>query len=68
VYGTMSLEISKLRREVLLREAEDERLARTARTGREGPTVPRWASAAAWELAGAAGLLRKHSRTPKCAD
>ncbi len=68
MYGTMSLEISKLRREALLREAENERLARTARAGREGPTAPRRASAAAWGLAGTAGLLRKHFRTPKSTD
>jgi hypothetical protein len=62
------LGISKLRRVALLCEAKDDCLARTTRAGREGLTVPRWASAAAWELAGTAGLLRKHFRTPKSAD
>jgi hypothetical protein len=75
VYGTTSLEISRLHREDLLREARAERLTRTARAGRsssEGSAFLRWAAASSWELARAAGLFRKRFRerfrTPKGAD
>ena len=65
MYGTMSMEVLKERQEGLLREAEIDRLVRVSRAGREGPTVPRWASTVALEMARAAGLLRKYARAPK---
>jgi hypothetical protein len=61
VYSSMSTEVLKQRREEMLREAELDRLVRVSRAGREGPTVPRWAS----EMARAAGPLRKYTRAPK---
>ena len=65
MYGTMSMEVLKQRREGMLREAEIDRLVRVSRAGREGPTVPRWASTVALEMAGAAGFLRRYARAPK---
>jgi hypothetical protein len=65
VYGSMSTEVLKQRREEMLREAQLDRLVRVSRAGREGPTVPRWASTVASEMARAAGPLRKYARAPK---
>ena len=65
MYGSTSTEVLKQRREEMLREAELDRLVRVSRAGREGPTVPRWASTVALEMARAAGLLRKYARAPK---
>lgn len=68
VYGTMSMEVLKQRREELMREAELARLKMALRANRGRPATPRWVSTVAWELARAAGLLRKYFRTPEKAD
>jgi hypothetical protein len=68
VYGTMSMEVLKQRREELMREAELARLKMALRANRGRPATPRWVSTVAWELARAAGLLRKFFRTPEKAD
>jgi hypothetical protein len=68
VYGTMSMEVLKQRREELMREAELARLKMALRANRGRPATPRWVSTVAWELARAAGLLRKYFRTPEKGD
>lgn len=68
VYGTMSMEVLKQRREELMREAELARLKMALRANRGRPATPRWVSTVAWELARAAGLLRTFFRTPEKAD
>jgi sugar-specific transcriptional regulator TrmB len=68
VYGAMSLEVLEQRRKEMLREAELNRLKKALRANRKRPATSRWASAVAWELARALGLLRKFFRTPKNPD
>ena len=68
VYGTMSMEVLKQRREELMREAELARLKMALRANRGRPATPRWVSTVAWELARVAGLLRMFFRTPEKAD
>jgi hypothetical protein len=68
VYGAMSLEVLEQRRKEMLREAELNRLKKVLQPNRKRPVTSRWASAVAWELARALGLLRKFFRTPKNPD
>jgi hypothetical protein len=62
------MEVLERRREEMLREAELVRLKRALRADLRRPAASRWAATAAWELARAAGLLRKFFRTLKNAD
>ena len=68
MYGLMSLEVLEQRRKEMLREAELNRLKEALRANRKRPAASRWASAVAWELARAFGLLRKLFRRPKNPD
>ena len=68
MYGTMRREVLEQRRMDMLREAELNRLKKALRADRKRPTASRWASTVAWELARAAGLLRKFFRAPKNVD
>jgi hypothetical protein len=68
VYGTMSMEVLKQRREELMREAELVRLKIALRANRGRLATPRWVATVAWELARVAGFLRKYFRTPEKAD
>lgn len=65
VYGTMSMEVLRQRREELRREAELARLKLALRANRRRSATPRWVSTVAWELVRAAELLRKSFRTPE---
>jgi hypothetical protein len=58
------LRLSKLRHEEILREAELDRLKNILRANRRR-YASRWASTVAWEVARAAGLLRKRFMTRK---
>ena len=62
MYGTMSMEVLEQRREEMLFEAESNRLKKELRAEHEMPAASRWASTVGWELARAAGLLRKFFR------
>ncbi len=62
MYGTMNLEVLKQHRAEMLREAELNRLKKALRAERKTQATSQWASAARWELARAAGLLRKFFR------
>jgi hypothetical protein len=64
VHGITSPEVLVQRREELLREAELNRLKQALRERERSPTSP-WVSAPGWELARAAGRLRKFFRTLK---
>jgi hypothetical protein len=64
VYGMMSQEALVQRQEELLREAELNRLKKALRERERSATSP-WVSAPGWELARAAGRLRKFFRTLK---
>jgi len=64
----MSREVLEQRRVDMLREADLNRLKKALRADRKRPTGRRWASTVAWELARAAGLLRKFFRAPKNVD
>jgi hypothetical protein len=68
VYGAMSLEVLEQRRKEMLREAELNRLKKVLQPNRKRPATSRWASAVAWELGRAMGLLRKFLRTPNNPD
>jgi hypothetical protein len=68
VQGTMSREVLKQRRREMLREAELNRLKKALRAEGKMPAASWWASAVAWELARALGLLRKGFRTLKNPD
>ena len=68
MYGTMSMEVLEQRRVEMLREAELNRLKKALRAERKRSATSRWASAVGWELARAAGLLRKFFRTLKNTD
>jgi hypothetical protein len=61
----MSTEVLRRRREESLREAELARLRAALRTNRGRPAALRLASTVAWELARAAGRLRKYFRRPE---
>jgi hypothetical protein len=63
VHGTTSTEILGQRREEMLREAELNRLKKALQANRRRPT--RLASTMAWELIGAAGLLREFFEAPR---
>jgi hypothetical protein len=65
VYGTMSMELLEKRREEMRREAQLNRLKKALQANQKRPTVPRWASTVAWELARIAGVLRKSFEAPK---
>jgi hypothetical protein len=65
MYGAMSLEVLEQWREEMLREAELNRLRKALRAERKRSATSRWATAVAWELARAVGLLRKFFRTLK---
>jgi sugar-specific transcriptional regulator TrmB len=65
MYGAMSLEVLEQWREEMLREAELNRLRKALRAERRRSATSRWATAVAWELARAVGLLRKFFRTLK---
>ncbi len=67
MYGAISPEVLEQRREELLREAESNRLKKALRERERSATSP-WVSAPGWELARAAGRLRKFFRTPKNPD
>jgi sugar-specific transcriptional regulator TrmB len=65
-YGAMSLEVLEQRREEMLHEeAELNRRRKALRAERKRSATSRWATAVAWELARAVGLLRKFFRTLK---
>jgi hypothetical protein len=64
VYETMNLEVIKLRREEMVREAESYRLKKALRADLKRPVVSRWASSVAWELLRIVGLLRKLFKGP----
>jgi sugar-specific transcriptional regulator TrmB len=68
VYGAMSPEVLEQRRKEMLREAELNRLKKALRAERKRSATSRWATAVAWELARAVGLLRKFFRMPKNPD
>ena len=68
MYGTMSMEVLRQRREELRREAELARLKMALRAKRRRPATPRWVSTVVWELVRAAELLRKSFRMPEKAD
>jgi hypothetical protein len=68
MYGTMSMEVLKQQREELLREAELNHLKKALKANRKRPATSQWASIVTWELARAAGILRKFFRTPKNPD
>lgn len=68
MYGTMSMEVLRQRREELRREAEWARLKMALRAKRRRPATPRWVSTVAWELVRAAELLRKSFKMPEKAD
>lgn len=68
MYGTMSVEVLRRRREELLREAESAWLKAALRANRGRAATPLGVSIVAWEAARAAGLLRKFFRTPEKAD
>lgn len=65
LYGTMSVEVLRRRREELLREAELARLRVAMRADRGRLATHRLVSTLAWELLRVAGLLRKFLRTPE---
>jgi hypothetical protein len=65
MYGAMSLKVLEQWREEMLREAELNRLRKALRAERKRSATSRWATAVAWELARAVGLLRKFFRTLK---
>jgi sugar-specific transcriptional regulator TrmB len=67
VYGLTNPEVMRQRREALLREAELNRLKKALRDRKRSATSP-WVSTLGWELARAAGRLRKYFRTPKNPD
>ncbi len=64
MHGITSPEVLVQRREELLREAELNRLKKALRERERSATSP-WVSAPGWELARAAGRLRKFFRTLK---
>ena len=68
MYGAMSLEVLEQRRKEMLREAELNRLKKVVRADRKRRIASGWASAVAWEVTRALGLLRKFFRTPKNPD
>lgn len=68
MYGTMSMEVLKQRREELMREAELARLKVALRANCGSPATHRRVSTVTWELARVAGLLRKFFGTPDKAD
>jgi hypothetical protein len=68
VYEMMNMEVLKQRREEMLREAELNRLKKVVRADRKRRIASGWASAVAWEVTRALGLLHKFFRTPKNPD
>ena len=64
MHGITSPEVLVQLREELLREAELNRLRKALRERERSATYP-WVSAPGWELARAAGRLRKFFRTLK---
>ena len=65
VYGTMSMEVLEQRREEMRCEAQLNRLKKALQANQKRPTVPRWASTVAWELARTLGTLRKFFKAAK---
>jgi hypothetical protein len=65
MHGTTSTEILGQRREEMLREAELNQLKKALQANRRRPATPRSASTMAWELIGAAGLLRGFFEVPR---
>jgi hypothetical protein len=59
VHETTSTEILGQRRSEMLREAELNRPRKALQANRRVPATPRLASTIAWELIGAAALLRE---------
>jgi hypothetical protein len=68
VDGMMSMEVLEQRRKEMLREAELNRLKKALRAEHRRSATSRWVIAVKWELARAAGLLRKFFRMPKNLD
>jgi hypothetical protein len=63
----MDFQVLKQRREEMLREVEQNRLAKVLRDSRKRRGVGR-TSSLAWELSRAAGVLRKLLRSPRRDD
>jgi hypothetical protein len=64
----MSMEVLKLQRKEMLREAELNRLKKALRAECKGPAASQWISTVVRDLARVAVVLRKSFRTQKNAD